>query len=155
MHDIDAIDGRILRTLQADGRITNADLADKVGLSPSPCLRRVKRLEQAGVVTGYGARLDRKPLGWSVLGFVSINLQHHSESDAADFMTAVAENANVIACHALAGEIDFMLQVVARDIDDYFEVMVGLGGLPGVKDIRSAIAINEVKPMTGLPVRST
>ena len=152
MIEVDATDRRILRTLQTEGRITNAELADRVNLSPSPCLRRVKRLEEAGVLTGYGARLDRERLGWTVLSFVQINIEKHTRLDADAFGEAVRKVPQVVCCFGLAGATDVLLQVVARDLDDYFDVLVNLGELPGVKDIQSSIVIKELKPLTGLPV---
>ncbi len=150
--ELDDTDYRILRALQADGRMTNAHLAEQVHLSPSPCLRRLRRLESDGPITGYGARLDRKSLGWSVMAFVGINVERHGASEVEAFMQAVRESPQVVSCHALAGSVDFLLQVVARDLDDHFDLMVALSALPGVKDIQSSIAINEVKPFTGLPL---
>lgn len=152
LENFDTIDRRIMRALQSEGRITNAELAERIHLSPSPCLRRVKQLEETGVITGYGARLDRNRLGWAIMGFVSANLERRHPNDPEDFMEGVRQHPRVISCFALAGAIDFMMQVVATDLDDYFQLCVSLSNLPGVKDLQSAIVVNETKPIVGLPV---
>ena len=149
---LDGIDREILRRLQRDGRIQNTKLADGVGLSPSPCLRRVRRLEEERYVQGYAARVDPTKLGWGVVSFVSLNVGRDVARDVEGFAQAVRRMPQVISCHALAGNIDYLLEVVARDLDDYYELMMALGRIPGIKDIHSSIAIKEVKPARGYPI---
>ena len=149
---IDRVDRRLLEILRDDGRVTNTDLADRVALSPSPCLRRVKRLESERVIRGYGARLDPKRLGWGITAFVNLNIEKHRKSDAEFFEKELAGIERVVWCKALAGPWDLLLQVVARDFDDYYELVQVLGGLEYVKDIQSTIVIGEIKPDNGLPV---
>lgn len=152
MH-LDAIDRRILAALQRDGRLTNADLADAVGLSPSPCLRRVKLLEKAGVIAGYHATLDRKAIGLGLTIFVGIKVERHHDEEARAFREAVAALDEVVSCHLVSGEADFLLQVVVADLAAYERFLLGtLLKLPGVSDIRSNFAIQTVKDRAPLPL---
>ena len=149
---LDSTDVRILDILQADGRISNAELAEAVGLSPSPCLRRVKRLEKEGIIAGYGARLDARKLGWQVSAFVSISLGKHGQSDVDKFQAGIAGLPQVVWCYALSGSNDLLLRIVAEDLDGLYRLMVELGALPGVKDIQSSVAIQELKNNRNLPI---
>ncbi|MEO1244206.1 MAG: Lrp/AsnC family transcriptional regulator [Pseudomonadota bacterium] len=149
---LDRTDRLLLQTLSDDGRMTNTDIAEKVALSPSPCLRRVKRLESDGVIQGYGARLDPRKIGWEITAFIHLNIEKHRKSDTEYFRKELANMLQVVWCHALAGPWDMMLQVVARDLDDYYEVAQTLGELNYIKDIQSTIVIGEIKPNTGVPV---
>ncbi|MGI9295860.1 MAG: Lrp/AsnC family transcriptional regulator [Pseudomonadales bacterium] len=149
---IDRMDRRLLRILRDDGRITNTDLAEAAALSPSPCLRRIKRLESEGVIRGYSARLDLGKIGWGITAFVHINIEKHRKTDAEFFEKELANIARVVWCHALAGPWDLLLQVVARDFDDYYELVQILGGLEYVKDIQSTIVIGEIKADKGVPI---
>ena len=144
---LDAIDRRILTALQRDARLTNVQLADEVGLSPSPCLRRVKILEEAGVIAGYHAALDRPRVGLGLTVFVSAKVERHErEAGEAAFREAVAVIAEVVSCHLVSGEADFLLQVVVEDLAAYEKLLLGtLARLPGVNDIRSNFAIQTVK----------
>jgi Lrp/AsnC family transcriptional regulator, leucine-responsive regulatory protein len=151
--DLDAIDCRIIAELQADGRLSNVELAEKVGLSPSPCLRRVKRLEQERYIDGYRASLrrDRVGLGFSV--FVSVKINAHANELALAFEKAVVEMPEVIACHLVAGEADYFLEVVVPDLGGYQRFLVGkLLNLPIVGEIRSNIAIQTLKAGAPLPL---
>ncbi|TQV72610.1 Lrp/AsnC family transcriptional regulator [Exilibacterium tricleocarpae] len=149
---LDSTDVRILEILQADGRISNADLAEAIGLSPSPCLRRVKRLEKEGIIAAYSARLDTKKLGWHVSAFVSISLGQHGQPDVDRFQAGIAELPQVTWCYALSGSNDLLLRIVAEDLDGLYRLMVELGALPGVKDIQSSVAIQELKNSRSLPL---
>ena len=150
---LDAIDRRILAALQRDARIANVDLAAEVGLSPSPCLRRVRLLEEAGVVTGYRASLDRAALGLGLTVFVAVKVGQHTDSHADAFRTAVAALPEVVSCHLVSGESDFLLQVVLPDLAAYETLLIGtLLRLPGVQDIRSNFAIQTVKAPGPLPL---
>ena len=149
--DLDAIDGRIVAELQADGRLSNVDLADKVGLSPSPCLRRVKRLERDGYIEGYRAALRRIGLGFSV--FVSVKIDGHANERALAFEKAVVEMPEVIACHLVSGEADYFLEIVVPDLGDYQRFLVDkLLNLPIVREVRSNIAIQTLKAGAPLPL---
>jgi Lrp/AsnC family leucine-responsive transcriptional regulator len=150
---LDAIDGRIVAELQADGRLSNVELADKVGLSPSPCLRRVKRLEREGYIEGYRAALrrDRVGLGFSV--FVGVKIDGHANDRALAFENAVVEMPEVIACHLVSGEADYFLEVVVPDLADYQRFLVGkLLNLPIVREVRSNIAMQTLKAGAPLPL---
>jgi len=149
---LDRTDRRLLELLREDGRMTNTEVAERVALSPSPCLRRIKRLESDGIIRGYGARLDRKKAGWEITAFVHLNIEQHRKSQAEYFEKELAGMLRVVWCQALAGPWDLLLQVVARDLEDYYELAQTLGGLKYVKDIQSTIVIGEIKADTGVPV---
>ncbi len=150
---LDDLDRRILAALQADARISNVDLAARVGLSPSPCLRRVRLLEEAGVIAGYHASLDRAALGLGLLVFVSVKVERHHDSGADAFRQAVQDLAEVVSCHLVSGEADFLLQVMLPDLPAYERFLLEtLLKLPGVKDIRSNFAIATVKAPAALPL---
>ena len=146
-------DRRILSQLQADGRISNADLADRVGLSASPCWRRVRRLEEEGVIRRYRAELDRRKIGLGVLVYVSVQIDKHSDEDASAFERDIAQLPEVISCHSVAGGTDFILMVVCRDLDAYAEFsMVTFRRLPGIKAMTTNVALKEIKPFAGYPL---
>lgn len=151
--ELDAIDCRIVAALQGDGRLTNIDLADKVGLSPSPCLRRVKRLEREGYIEAYRAvlRRDRVGLGFSV--FVGVKIDGHANQRALAFEKAVTAMPEVVACHLVSGDADYFLEVVVPDLDQYRRFMVEkLLELPIVREVRSNIAIQTLKAGSPLPL---
>jgi Lrp/AsnC family leucine-responsive transcriptional regulator len=151
--DLDALDRRIVATLQADGRLSNVDLADRVGLSPSPCLRRVRRLEREGYIEGYRAALrrDRVGLGFSV--FVGVKIDGHGNERALTFEKVVVEMPEVVACHLVSGEADYILEVVVPGLADYQHFLVGkLLNLPAVREVRSNIAIQTLKAGAPLPL---
>lgn len=150
---LDAIDRRILAALQRDGRLTNVELAEEVGLSPSPCLRRVRMLEKAGVIRGYHASLDRGGIGLGLTVFVGIKVERHHDEAATAFREAVRAVPEVISCHLVSGEADFLLQVVVPDLAAYERLLLDtLLRLPGVSDIRSNFAIQTVKAGAALPL---
>lgn len=153
MPDFDAIDARILAALQEDGRLSNVDLAERVGLSPSPCLRRVKMLEDAGVIEGYRANLGRTKLGLGLTVFVGIKVDGHRDTNANALQDAIRRMPEVVACHLVSGEADFLLEVVVPDLAHYETVLVGtLLKMPMIKDIRSHFAIRQVKTNAPLPL---
>jgi Lrp/AsnC family transcriptional regulator, leucine-responsive regulatory protein len=150
---LDAIDRRILAALQRDGRLTNVQLADEVGLSPSPCLRRVRALEEAGVIDGYHASLDRRGLGLGLTIFVEVKMQRHDDAVTVAFRTAVRAQREIISCHLVSGASDFLLQVVLPDLAAYEKFLTGtLLKLPAVADIRSNFAIQTIKAEGALPL---
>ncbi len=151
--ELDEIDRRILAALQRDARLTNVQLAEMVGLSPSPCLRRVKLLEKAGVIAGYHAALDRGRVGLGLTVFVSVKVERHHDEPAAAFRDAVRDLPEVVSCHLVSGQADFLLQIVVPDLAAYERLLTGtLLKLPGVSDIRSNFAIQTVKPQGPLPL---
>jgi Lrp/AsnC family leucine-responsive transcriptional regulator len=150
---LDAIDRRIVAALQADGRLSNVDLADKVGLSPSPCLRRVTRLERDGFIESYRAMLGRKRIGLGLTVFVGVKIEGHADDRATTFEEEVVAFPEVIACHMIAGEADYLLEVTVPDLDAYQQLLVGkLLNLPLVREVRSNIAIQTLKAGAPLPL---
>ncbi|WP_117194722.1 Lrp/AsnC family transcriptional regulator [Rhizobium terrae] len=150
---LDAIDRKILAALQRNARLTNVELADEVGLSPSPCLRRVRILEEAGVIGGYHASLNRSELGLGLTVFVGIKVERHHGAAPDAFRDAVRDMPEVIACHLVSGEADFLLQIVVADLAAYEKLLLGtLLNLPGVTDIRSNFAIRTLKETAPLPL---
>jgi Lrp/AsnC family leucine-responsive transcriptional regulator len=151
---LDAIDHRILAALQESARLTNVELAEQVGLSPSPCLRRVRLLEKAGLIHGYHARLDRSGVGLGLTVFVGVKVHEHDDKRAANFRAAIAKVPEIISCHLVSGDTDFLLEVVVKDLPAYERLlMIVLLKLPGVKDIRSNFAIQTMKSGAALPLR--
>lgn len=151
--ELDGGDIRILRALQADGRLSNQDLADKVGMSTSPCWRRVRRLEETGVIRGYQAVIDRRALGLGVLAFIRVTIDSHSRDEALRFEEEVLALDAVIACWSIAGEADFLLQVVATDLDAYADFAMNvIRRLTGIKEMHTMFALKELKPSGGLPL---
>ena len=117
MMDLDSIDHRILDVLRRDGRISMLDLADRVGLSPTPCGRRVKRMEEAGVITGYAAQINRRALGLNVCVLVSVRLARHGPEGTREFLSAVARHPEITECLLVTGNLDYMLRIWVRDIE--------------------------------------
>jgi Lrp/AsnC family transcriptional regulator, leucine-responsive regulatory protein len=151
--DLDAIDRGIVAALQADGRLSNVDLADQVGLSPSPCLRRVKRLEREGYIEGYRAALRRERVGLGFSVFVGVKIDGHANERALLFEKAVMAMPEVIACHMISGDADYLLEVVVPDLEGYQQFLVGkLLNLPMVREVRSNIAIQTLKAGAPLPL---
>ena len=143
--DLDATDHAILRLLQADGRMTHAALAESVHLSPSACLRRVRRLEESGVISGYHARLDRELLGVATTVFVEISLDSQHENVLDEFEAAVLTVPEIISCHLMAGDADYLIQVAAADVADYERIhRTAMARLPHVAKVRSSFALRGV-----------
>jgi len=153
MYRLDAIDRRILAALQRDARLSNVQLAEEVNLSPSPCLRRVRQLEAAGLISGYHAELDRGGVGLGLTVFVGVKVERHHEAEANAFREAVVALPEVVSAHLVSGESDFLLQVVVANLAAYERFLTGtLLRLPGVSDIRSNFAIQTVKEHGPLPL---
>jgi Lrp/AsnC family leucine-responsive transcriptional regulator len=152
-HDLDAIDRRIVAALQADGRLSNLELADRVGLSPSPCLRRVRRLESEGYIEAYRAVLRRQRVGLGFSVFLGVKLSEHANAHADAFDAAVLAMPEVIACHIVSGPADYMLEVVVPDLEHYQRFLLGkLLNLPIVREVQSNIAIQTLKAGAPLPL---
>jgi Lrp/AsnC family transcriptional regulator, leucine-responsive regulatory protein len=150
---LDAIDGKILAALQADGRLTNLELADRVGLSPSPCLRRVRRLERDGYIDGYRAMLRREQVGLGLTVFVGVKIDGHANERAITFEDAIVAMPEVIACHMVSGESDYLLEVVVADLPQYQRFLVDkLLAMPIVREVRSNFAIQTRKAAAPLPL---
>ena len=153
MISLDDLDLRILSILQAEGRLSNVELAQRVGLSPSPCLRRVRALEEAGVLSAYGAVIDQKKLGLDITAYIQVNLERHSDELVAQFESAVLREPEVVACYVMSGAFDFLLKVVTRDLEAYADfAMRRLLKVPGVKDIASSFVLEVVKAPGRLPL---
>ncbi len=151
---LDDVDVRILEELQADGRLSNVALADAVGLSPSPCLRRVKRLEDAGVIAGYQAVIDREQVGLDLTVFVELSVERHGGGTQDRIEEMLLGFPEVVACHMVSGQSDFLLEVVCRDLRDYERfTREHLQQLPEIGRIYSNFAITTVKARGALPVR--
>jgi Lrp/AsnC family transcriptional regulator, leucine-responsive regulatory protein len=164
--ELDKTDRKILAILQQDGRLSNQDVADQVSLSPSPCLRRIKRLEEAGVIRQYVALLDPAQIGLGLLAYVNVRLEKHSEgsSNAAgarratssphsDFALSVANWPEVVACYAMTGEMDYLLRVHVEDMDHFSRFMMQtLLSHPAVADVKSSFALQRIKDTTALPL---
>jgi DNA-binding Lrp family transcriptional regulator len=150
---LDRIDRQILALLQSDGRMTNIELARRVGISPPPCLRRVRALEEAGLIRGYHADLAAEALGFGVTVFAQVGLRSQAETDLRAFETLVASWPEVREAHMLAGETDFMLKIVAADWDSYQRFLSArLTAAPNVAHVKSAMVLRVSKAAPGVPI---
>lgn len=151
--ELDAIDARILTELQSDGGLTNAELAERVGLSPSPCLRRVKILADAGVIKKRVALVDGNAIDLKVSVFIHVTLEKQIEENLSEFEAAVESRPEVVECYLMTGESDYLLRVVVPDLEAYERfLMEHLTRIPGVSNIKSSFALNQVKYSTALPL---
>ncbi len=149
---LDATDWLILREFQADGRITNIELARKVGISAPPCLRRVRALEEAGIIEGFTVLLDDKALGFDVSAFAMIKLHSQAEADLNSFEAWVAESPIVRDCYMLSGEIDFLLRCVAPDLTVFQDFIIQkLTAAPNVESVKTSLVIRASKHAAGVP----
>lgn len=150
---LDAADMRILSHLQRDGRMTNADLAEKVGLSPSPCLRRVRQLEAAGTIKGYVALVDPEALGLSVSAFVRVRLGQQDDHHLATFEAAITDMPEVMECYLMTGECDYQLRIQAPSLADFEDFLRHkLTRIPGISGVTSSFALRPVTYRTAMPV---
>jgi Lrp/AsnC family leucine-responsive transcriptional regulator len=150
---LNRIDRRLLDILQRDGQLTNLELAGRVNLSPSACLRRVRALEEAGIIRRYVALLDPRKLGLGLMGFVNVKLEKRGRVPTDAFARAVKDWPEVMACHALTGEMDYLLRVQVEDLEHFSRfVMDSLLKHPGVLDVKSSFVLQEVKETTALPL---
>lgn len=149
---MDSKDRQILKELQADGRLSNQDLSERVNLSPSPCLRRLRLLEEAGVITGYTALVDQKAWGLPVTVFIRIKLERHSDDAVQAFEQAIINMPKVMDCWLMTGRSDYLLRVIAADLDDYEQfVRRELQRVPGIASIDTSFAYGQVKHAQVLP----
>lgn len=149
---LDELDIKILEALQEDGRLTNLELAERIGLSPSPCLRRVKRLESEGYIEGYTARINRTKVGLSVTAFVEAKLERHTQKDADTFEKTVRQLPHVLSCHLISGRPDYLLEIVLTDLDQYSVVLKTLRSIPRLQEVHSSFVLAVVKPNSRLPL---
>ena len=150
---LDEVDYSILSYLQEDGRLSNARLAERLSLSETPCWRRRKRLEAEGYIEGYQANLNRRKLGYGVLAFVQLSVSIHTDEATARFEHVVHSCPEVIACHNITGQADFLLQVVATDLDAYGQFIDRVfRKLPEIRAIQSSVSLREIKSSSRLPL---
>jgi len=143
---MDRIDHAIIHELQCNGRLSNQELAEQVNLSPSPCLRRVRILEERGIITGYTALVDHKKYGLNITIFVRITLEQHNTAIVTAFERAIQDLDEVTECHLLTGSADYLLRIMARDLDDYDQFMRSkLHNIKGISAIDTSFAFGEVK----------
>ncbi|HAT32425.1 MAG TPA: AsnC family transcriptional regulator [Janthinobacterium sp.] len=151
--ELDEVDLNIVRLLQGEGRMSNARLAERLKLSETPVWRRLRRLEEDGVITGYQALIDRKKLGIGLLAFVRVTFANHSGEQPFQFEEAIQAIPEILSCHNVSGESDYLLQVVARDLESYGDfVSKVLRKLPGVAEIHSSLSMREIKASNRLPI---
>ena len=150
---LDATDWRILKELQANGRITNVELPDKIGLSPPPCLRRVRALEQAGLISGYFAAIDERAAGFELIAFAMVGLISQSEADLTAFERRVQSWPIVRESYMLSGEADFLLKCVARDLPAFQDfILKELTTTPNVASVKTTLTIRRSKFEPGVPI---
>jgi Lrp/AsnC family leucine-responsive transcriptional regulator len=151
---LDRYDERILEVLQNEGRISNQELADKIGLSPSPCLRRVKVLEDAGFITGYRALVDAKKLGLSMMALIHIAMDQHTPERFQAFDEAVKTIPNVLECLLITGQnADYQLKVVVKDLDDYQHLLLNhITKIQGVSGVHTSFVLRQVVNTTAIPL---
>ena len=150
--ELDRYDRQILEILQSDGRISNQDLADRIGLSPSPCLRRVRTLEEAGLITGYRALLDVKKLGLSLMALIGISMDLHTPERFANLEKAIAEIPEILECLLITGQqSDYQLKVVVRDMDAYQDLLLNkITRIQGVTGVHTSFVLRRVVDRTSL-----
>ncbi len=150
---LDAIDRRLLAALQDNGRLSATELAEKVGLTTSPCLRRIRNLEEAGVIQGYSTVIDQTKVGLPVSVFVSVKLERQREDTMQRFEEAIRRSPEVVECYLMTGTRDYLLRVVARDLTGYERFLKQtLTRLDGVASIESSFALAQVKHSSALPI---
>jgi DNA-binding Lrp family transcriptional regulator len=153
MSTLDSIDRRLLAELQDEGRVTNVDLARRVGLTAPPCLRRVRALEEAGVIRGYHADLDASSLGFTITVFAMVSLKSQAEEDLRAFENHIKALPEVRECHMLNGEIDFILKIVSKDLQSFQEFLTSkLTPAPNVASVKTSLTIRTAKNEPGVPL---
>jgi DNA-binding Lrp family transcriptional regulator len=150
---LDSVDRTILRNLQSEGRVTNVELANRAGLTAPPCLRRVRALEEAGVIRGYHADLNPEALGYGITVFAMVSLKSQAEADLRAFEEHIATLDPVRECHMLNGEIDFILKIVAHDLQEFQRFLTtSLTTAPNVAHVKTSLTIRTSKNVPGVPV---
>ncbi len=154
METLDKFDLTILNELQLDGRLTNTELAARVGLSAAPCWRRVRALEEGGFIKGYHAEIDRKKIGLGVLAFVRLDADRNTGESTREMEEAIRKIPEIVSCHYISGAGTFELQVVSRDLDTFSQfARKVLINLPNVKDLHTSFSLGEVKDSSALPLQ--
>ncbi len=151
---IDNYDRQILRLLQQDGRISNQDLADRIGLSPSPCLRRVRALEEVGVIKGYRALVDAKALGYTLMALIYISMDKHTPDRFEHFEKEISQFSEVLECLLITGQdADYQIKVIVRDMDAFQDLLLNrITGIRGVTGVHSSFVLRRVVDTTAVPV---
>lgn len=154
---LDRTDKRILRELQSNGRMSNQELAEKVGLSPSPCLRRVKQLEDEGIIKGYVALADPAKLGLKMMALIQIRMDRHTPERFAEFEKTIMEYSQVMECILITGQTaDYQVKVIVEDMEQYQDFLLNrITPLPGVSDVHSSFILRQVVSSTALPIEIT
>ena len=153
MASLDAIDRKLLAELQDEGRVTNVELAQRVGLTAPPCLRRVRTLEESGVIKGYHAELDASKLGFAITVFALVSLKSQAEEALRQFEDHMRTLPEVRECHMLNGEIDFILKIVSRDLQSFQEFLTSkLTPAPNVASVKTSLTIRTAKQLPGVPL---
>ena len=152
--NLDRYDRRILESLQEDGRISNQDLAERIGLSPSPCLRRVRALEESGLIAGYRAQLDARKLGLNLLALIHISMDRHTPERFANFDSKISALPEVLECLLITGQdADYQLKVIVRDMEDYQALLLDkITRIEGVSGVHSSFVLRRVVERTALPL---
>ena len=152
--EIDRFDRQILQVIQQDGRISNQDLADRIGLSPSPCLRRVRALEEAGIVTGYRALVNAKALGFTLMALIYISMDKHTPERFEHFEKEISQISEVLECLLITGQdADYQIKVIVRDMDAFQELLLNrITGIRGVTGVHSSFVLRRVVDTTSIPV---
>jgi Lrp/AsnC family leucine-responsive transcriptional regulator len=154
LQELDSSDLRLLAALQENARLSHVELAERVHLSPSQCQRRLKKLEQQGVIRGYATLLERDKLGLRVMAFVNVTLEKHGENPARDFRHTIAHEEAFLECWSVSGDADYLLRVVATDLKGFSDfLMYRLLRMPMVANVRSSILLEPIKHTTALPLR--
>ena len=150
---LDEVDRRIINCLQSDARLTIVELAERVGLSPTPCARRIKILERSGVISRYVTLLDQKSVGLPVSVFVNVTLERQVEQALEGFEKTILERPEVMECYLMTGDADYLLRVVTSDLESYERFLVDhLTRIPGVSSIKSSFSLKQVSYRTALPL---
>ncbi len=152
---IDRYDGQILRLLQENGRLSNQELADRIGLSPSPCLRRVRALEEAGIIAGYRAMVDAKALGLNLMALIHISMDQHTPERFEGFESAIKDIPDILECLLITGQAaDYQLKAVVKDMDAFQELLLNrVTRIPGVTGVHSSFVLRQVVNKTALPIK--
>ena len=152
--EIDRFDRQILQVLQEDGRISNQDLADRIGLSPSPCLRRVRALEESGIVTGYRALIDAKALGYTLMALIYISMDKHTPERFEHFENEISQFSEVQECLLITGQdADYQIKVIVRDMDAFQELLLNrINRIQGVTGVHSSFVLRRVVDKMSVPV---
>ena len=155
--ELDRTDKRILRELQADGRISNQELADRVGLSPSPCLRRVKQLEEEGIIEGYVGMVNASKLGLNMMALIQILMDRHTPERFDEIEKTLRDYPQVLECILITGQTaDYQVKVIVKDMEEYQDFLLNkITPLPGVSDVHSSFVLRQVIYKTALPIEET